>query len=252
MVVEEGEIRARQRRPRVHRATGVRSRHRGVHPSDFSRRCTRCRSRTIPTEMTRLRHPEFVPCAPQESSVADRHDHADSEAACRGGSAGSGGVMSRRHGSARPSRHLRPASLSRQDASAASTNSLRSKARASDELEIRGDLREVRWIGRGMTRGRITDHRQRGHAPWRLHEGRHHRGRRKRVGLGRRRNVGRTHPDRRQRRRSDWRRLSRQPARHDRRHDHHRRLRGSGDRHADEARAHRDRRSGQRFRGARR
>src|SRR4029078_7528244 len=25
----------------------------------------------------------------------------------------------------------------------------------SDELEIRGDLRKVRWIGRGMSRGRI-------------------------------------------------------------------------------------------------
>ena len=27
---------------------------------------------------------------------------------------------------------------------------------ASDELEIRGDLAKVKWIGRGMTRGRIT------------------------------------------------------------------------------------------------
>jgi formylmethanofuran dehydrogenase subunit C len=27
---------------------------------------------------------------------------------------------------------------------------------ASDELEIRGDVRKVKWIGRGMTRGRIT------------------------------------------------------------------------------------------------
>ena len=27
---------------------------------------------------------------------------------------------------------------------------------ASDELEIRGDARKVKWIGRGMTRGRIT------------------------------------------------------------------------------------------------
>jgi len=27
---------------------------------------------------------------------------------------------------------------------------------ASDELELRGDLRKVRWIGRGMSRGRIT------------------------------------------------------------------------------------------------
>jgi formylmethanofuran dehydrogenase subunit C len=27
---------------------------------------------------------------------------------------------------------------------------------ASDEMELRGDLRKVRWIGRGMTRGRIT------------------------------------------------------------------------------------------------
>src|SRR5438046_6619854 len=26
---------------------------------------------------------------------------------------------------------------------------------AGDELEIRGDLRRVKWIGRGMTRGRI-------------------------------------------------------------------------------------------------
>lgn len=27
---------------------------------------------------------------------------------------------------------------------------------AGDELELRGDLRKVRWIGRGMTRGRVT------------------------------------------------------------------------------------------------
>ena len=27
---------------------------------------------------------------------------------------------------------------------------------ASDELEIRGDARKVKWIGRAMTRGRIT------------------------------------------------------------------------------------------------
>jgi len=27
---------------------------------------------------------------------------------------------------------------------------------ASDEIELRGDLRKVRWLGRGMTRGRIT------------------------------------------------------------------------------------------------
>ncbi len=30
---------------------------------------------------------------------------------------------------------------------------------ASDELEIRGDARKVKWIGRGMTRGRITGRR---------------------------------------------------------------------------------------------
>ena len=29
---------------------------------------------------------------------------------------------------------------------------------ASDELEIRGDARNVKWIGRGMSRGRITIH----------------------------------------------------------------------------------------------
>ena len=43
---------------------------------------------------------------------------------------------------------------------------------ASDELEIRGDAAKVKWIGRGMTRGRITHRRQRRHAPRGLHEGR--------------------------------------------------------------------------------
>ena len=58
---------------------------------------------------------------------------------------------------------------------------------ASDELEIRGDAGKVKWIGRGMTRGRITHRRQRRHAPRRVHEGRRDRGDRQRLGLGRRR-----------------------------------------------------------------
>ena len=57
----------------------------------------------------------------------------------------------------------------------------------SDELEIRGDAGRVKWIGRGMTRGRITSRRQRRHAPRGLHEGRNDRGDGQRLGLGRRR-----------------------------------------------------------------
>ena len=40
--------------------------------------------------------------------------------------------------------------------SAAWTTSSTSRATGSDELEIRGDAGQVKWIGRGMTRGRIT------------------------------------------------------------------------------------------------
>ncbi len=65
---------------------------------------------------------------------------------------------------------------------------------ASDELEIRGDVGKVKWIGRGMTPGPPHHRRQRRHAPRRLHEGRGHRGDGQRLRLGRRRDVGGADP----------------------------------------------------------
>ena len=109
----------------------------------------------------------------------------------------------------------------------------------SDELEIRGELKKVRWIGRGMSRGRINYRRQRRDASRRLHEGRDDRSVRQRLGLGRRRDVGRIHPDCRARRRPDRRRLSRQSNRDDQRHHRGRGIGGPGNRDAHEARDHR-------------
>ena len=65
---------------------------------------------------------------------------------------------------------------------------------ASDELEIRGDVGQVKWIGRGMTPRPHRHRRQRRHAPRRLHEGRHDRGDRQRLRLGRRRDARRADP----------------------------------------------------------
>ncbi len=53
-------------------------------------------------------------------------------------------------------RDPRPAGLPRQAAVPRSTTSSTVEGEASDELEIRGDASKVKWIGRGMTRGRIT------------------------------------------------------------------------------------------------
>ena len=50
----------------------------------------------------------------------------------------------------------RPAGVPGQAAAAAWTTSSTVEGAGSDELEIRGDAGRVKWIGRGMTRGRIT------------------------------------------------------------------------------------------------
>ena len=86
---------------------------------------------------------------------------------------------------------------------------------ASDELEIHGDAKQVKWIGRGMTRGRITIVGNAGMHSRGVHEGRRDRSLRQRLRLAGRRDVGRIHPRRRQRRRTGWRGLSRQPWRDD-------------------------------------
>ena len=95
---------------------------------------------------------------------------------------------------------------------------------AGDELEIRGDAGKVKWIGRGMTRGRITIVGNAG-----MHLGAYMKGGAIEVTGNASDWVGaemtrRADPHPRQRRRTGRRRLSRQPVGHERRHDPHRRL----------------------------
>ena len=108
-----------------------------------------------PVELERHRASGDRDCVPCQQPTNANHDHLTlKEQPTR--PARSGSPLAGRDGDADARRDPRAAGLPRQAAAAAWTTSSTSKARRSDELEIRGDADKVKWIGRGMTRGRIT------------------------------------------------------------------------------------------------
>ena len=216
VVVEEGQVRAFSRGPRIHRASRIRPGDRGIHPPavpeglhDVVRKLpdgndtgfTTRRSCRAPRQ-ARLRRPparvtigagmitltlkEPVEMVPLEAEVICP----DTMATLKNDAV-----------------RALPVYLGKKQCRLDDFFTV--EGEASDELEIRGELQESP-VDRPGYEPRPHQHcRQRRHASWRLHEGRNDRSVRKRLRLGRRRDVGRIHPDCRQRRRTDRCRLSR-------------------------------------------
>ena len=123
---------------------------------------TRCRSTITPSART-----ASTGCT--SSIPGRRHDDLPAERAAHR-PAGDGGPVPRPHRRARARCRPGPARLPGANGSIASMTFFEIDGPPGDELELHGDLSRVKWIGRGMTRGRDPRHRQRRDAPRGVHD----------------------------------------------------------------------------------
>ena len=186
VVIEEGEIRKVVEGKGVLVQPGLRRADRGLHPPavpavlhDVVRQLSRWRWSGSSTRTSALQQP-----TPHE------HDHADAEGAAAR-PAGGREPLARRDGVARSRRDPRPAGAPGKAAASRSTTSSTSRGRPATSSRSAATCRKVKWIGRGMTRGRIAIVGDAGMHLGAYMKGGTHRGDRERVGLAGRRDDGR-------------------------------------------------------------